>query len=66
MAVVELPPQIRRVIILQQRDPIGSKAEQGLPRVVERFRQQGRQVLLMPPPPWAGLKDINDFARRLA
>jgi hypothetical protein len=66
MAVVEFPPQIRRVIILQQRDAKGSKAEQGLPRVVERFRQQGRQVLLMPPPAWAGLKDMNDFARRLA
>jgi hypothetical protein len=66
MAVIDFPPQIRRVIILQQRDAKGSKAEEGLPKIVDRFRQQGRQVLLMPPPAWAGLKDINDFARRLA
>jgi hypothetical protein len=66
MAVIDFPPQIKRVIILQQRDPKGSKPEQGLPKVIERLRQQRRQVLLMPSPAWTGLKDINDFARRLA
>jgi hypothetical protein len=66
MAAVELPPQVTRVAILEQRDAAGSSARAQLRRVIERFRAQGRRVLLIPPPRWPGCKDLNDLVRRLA
>ena len=65
MAAVELPPQVTRVVILQQRDPPGSPARAQLGRAIDRFRAQGRRVLLIPPPAWPGLKDFNDLIRRV-
>jgi hypothetical protein len=66
MAAIELPPQVTRVAILEQRDAPGSPARAQLRRVIERFRAQGRRVLLIPPPRWPGCKDLNDLVRRLA
>jgi hypothetical protein len=65
MRIVELPARVERVVILAQRDPVGSNAQHGLEAVIQRFRLEGREVLLLPPPAWSGVKDLNDLAQRL-
>lgn len=65
MAAIELPLQIDRVVILQQHDKPGSPAARKLDTIIHHIEQQGVDVLLMPPPNWAGVKDINDAMRAL-
>ena len=65
MQRIELPAEVERVVVLAQRDAADSPARRGLDAVIERFRQQRREVLLLPPPAWPGLKDLNDLAQRL-
>src|SRR5262249_22283094 len=50
IAALELPCQVVRLVILQQHDPV---------------EKRGLEVLLLPPPTWAGVKDINDVVRTL-
>ena len=63
MAAIELPPQIDRVVILQQHDQPGSPAARKLDTIIRHIEQQGVDVLLMPPPAWVAVKDINDATR---
>ena len=65
MAAIELPPQIDRVVILQQHDQPGSPAARKLDTIIRHIEEQGVDVLLMPPPAWVGVKDINDAMRAL-
>ena len=65
MAALRLPPQVARIVILEQRDLPGSPARRLLQRVVERFRGEGLEVLLVSPPAWPGVKDVNDLVRRV-
>jgi hypothetical protein len=64
MMAMQLPSRVSRVVILAQRDA-EPQARALLRQVVERFRREGREVLLVPPPGWAGFKDLNDLACRL-
>jgi hypothetical protein len=59
MLVLELPPQITRILLLAQNDPRGSSAERLCRRVIERWRGQGRSVALLPPPVF--VKDLNEL-----
>jgi hypothetical protein len=65
MAAIELVPQIDRVVILQQRDKPGSPAARKLDAITRYIEGQGVDVLLLPPPAWVGIKDINDVMRTL-
>ena len=61
-----LPAQVAQIVILAQRDRAGSAAERTLQRAIDRLQGQGIEVLLLPPPAWSGIKDLNDVARALA
>jgi hypothetical protein len=65
IAALDLPSQVARLVILQQRDPPGSPAAVKLDAAITRFEEQGIEVLLLPPPAWAGIKDLNDVMRTL-
>jgi hypothetical protein len=65
MLALDLPKQVSRLIVLQQRDPPGSQAEGVLSRAIDRFWAQGREVMLLPPPAWPRIKDLNDLAQVL-
>jgi len=58
---IVFPPQMGRLVILQQNDPEGSKAEQALERAIAQQQARGATVALAPPP--AGYKDLNDLLR---
>jgi hypothetical protein len=64
MMVMQLPARVSRVVILAQHDE-DPQPRALLRQIVERFRREGREVLLVPPPGWAGIKDLNDLVRRL-
>jgi hypothetical protein len=55
------PPQLGRLVLLQQNDPEGSKAADALDRAIDKQQQRGVTVALAPPP--AGFKDLNDILR---
>jgi hypothetical protein len=54
---LQLPPQMGRLILLNQNDPAGSKADKAKKRGIAHHRGQGRRVFLVDPP--AGAKDLN-------
>lgn len=54
---LQLPPQMGRLILLNQNDPPGSKADKAKKRGIAHHRAQGRRVFLVDPP--AGAKDLN-------
>lgn len=60
-ANIVLPDRVSGVCLWQQNDPPGSKAALSFARVVENFRNQGKQVSLARPP--QGVKDANDVLR---
>ena len=66
IAALELPCQVERLVLLQQRDPPGSPAAQKLAAIVGKIENQGIEVLLAPPPAWAAVKDLNDVVRVLS
>ena len=66
IAALELPCQVERLVLLQQRDPPGSPAAHKLAAIVGKIENQGIEVLLAPPPAWAGVKDLNDVVRVLS
>jgi hypothetical protein len=47
----------------QQHDQPGSPAARKLDTIIRHIEQQGVDVLLMPPPAWVAVKDINDATR---
>jgi hypothetical protein len=55
---VALPPQMGKLVLIGQRDPEGSAAQDALEKAIAAHQEQGRQVSLMMPPP--GFKDFND------
>ncbi|MFN7027858.1 MAG: toprim domain-containing protein [Sphingopyxis sp.] len=59
---LQLPPQMGRLILLNQNDPPGSKADQAKRRGIAHHRAQGRRVFLVSPP--AGAKDLNALTDR--
>jgi hypothetical protein len=63
MRALKLPRRVATVVILAQRDPEGSQAQRLLDQVVAGFRAEGRVVLTVAPPRWAGVKDVTDLAR---
>jgi hypothetical protein len=65
LGALELPCQVERLVLLAQRDRPGSPAARKLLAVVARFEAQAIEVLLLPPPAWAGVKDLNDALRTL-
>ena len=60
-----LPAQVARVVILAQRDAAGSKAALALDTGIKKLQAQGLEILLLPPPAWDGVKDLNDLVRTL-
>ena len=65
IAALELPCQVERLVLLQQRDPPGSPAAHKLAAIVGKIENQGIEVMLAPPPAWGGIKDLNDVVRVL-
>lgn len=61
LARINLPPAIRRVLLLADNDPPGSPAALALQKAVDRFLAEGRQVRIARPP--QGFKDLNDLAQ---
>ena len=59
---LQLPPQMGRLVLLNQNDPPGSKADQAKRRGIAHHRAQGRRVFLVSPP--AGAKDLNALTDR--
>ena len=66
IAALELPCQVERLVLLQQRDPPGSPAAHKLAAIVAKIEGQGIEVLLAPPPAWAAVKDLNDTLQALS
>jgi hypothetical protein len=66
LGVLELPAQVARVVILQQRDPPGSTAARQVAAGIAKLQAAGLEVLLLPVPAWPGIKDLNDLVRQLA
>ena len=60
MLVLQLPAEWRRVLLLRQYDKPGSDADRLFPRVVQRFRDEGRLVGFAAPP--AYVKDLAELA----
>jgi hypothetical protein len=54
---LQLPPQMGRLVLINQNDPPGSKADKAKRRGIAHHRAQGRRVFLIDPP--AGVKDLN-------
>jgi hypothetical protein len=65
IGALDLPSQVARLVILAQRDPAGSEAARVLRAVIKRLEAQGIEILLLPPPAWIGVKDLNDLVRTL-
>ncbi len=63
-ADLELPPQMGRLVILQQNDPPKSDAAKLMKRCIQKHRAAGRRVAVVPAPP--GFKDLNAWAMALA
>lgn len=59
---LQLPPQMGRLVLLNQNDPPGSKADQAKRRGIAHHRAQGRRVFLVSPP--VGAKDLNALTDR--
>lgn len=57
MATIELPPQLRTVVICADNDAAGSPAARALEAAVARFQEQGRRVRVAVSPKG---KDFND------
>lgn len=56
---VALPPQMGPLVMVAQRDPVGSSAAQAFEDAIARHQSAGRTVKIMWPPD--GYKDFNDF-----
>ena len=65
IGALDCPAQAARLVLLAQRDPAGSPAARDLCHAIERLEAQGLEILLLPPPAWAGIKDLNDLLRTL-
>jgi hypothetical protein len=65
LGALELPCQVDRVVLLAQRDAPGSPAARALAAAVRWFEARAITVLLLPPPAWPGVKDLNDALRTL-
>ena len=64
MLALDLPETFGEIAILGQNDPPGSAAAKLLDRVIERFQDEGRRVLVWRPP--AFIKDANELIRHPA
>jgi hypothetical protein len=62
MKAIELPPEIKKVKLLQENDAPDSKGRRASPEAMqilgERLDEEGRSVLITAPP--APFKDFND------
>lgn len=65
IGALDFPAQVARLVILAQRDPSGSPAARDLRHAIERLKAQGLEILVMPPPAWPSVKDLNDLLRTL-
>ncbi len=58
LGAVELPEQMGALVLIGQRDKVGSAAADAFERVIAAHQARGRKVKLMMPP--VGFKDFND------
>jgi hypothetical protein len=63
LPMVALPPGIREVMLVEQRDGENDGVARARRSAVERWREEGRRVSVWNPP--EGFKDANDYWRAL-